>query len=52
MAECDRLRKLGVKRIMLKTGDGLRELAMAIKWGSKAKIDLLTIDGAPGRHRH
>jgi len=26
----------------------LRELAMAIKWSSKAKIDLLTIDGAPG----
>jgi glutamate synthase domain-containing protein 2 len=49
MAECDRLRKLGFKRITLKTGAyGLRELAMAIKWGSKAKIDLLTIDGAPG----
>jgi glutamate synthase domain-containing protein 2 len=26
----------------------MRELAMAIKWSSKAKIDLLTIDGAPG----
>ena len=49
MAECDRLRKLGFKRITLKTGAyGLRELAMALKWGSKAKIDLLTIDGAPG----
>ena len=49
MAECDRLRKLGFKRITLKTGAySLRELAMAIKWGSKAKIDLLTIDGAPG----
>jgi glutamate synthase domain-containing protein 2 len=48
-AEIDRLRKLGFKRITLKTGAyGLRELAMAIKWGSKAKIDLLTIDGAPG----
>ena len=48
-AEVDRLRKLGFKRITLKTGAyGLRELAMAIKWGSKAKIDLLTIDGAPG----
>jgi len=48
-AECDRLRKLGFKRITLKTGAyGLRELAMALKWGSKAKIDLLTIDGAPG----
>jgi glutamate synthase domain-containing protein 2 len=48
-AEVERLRKLGFKRITLKTGAyGLRELAMAIKWGSKAKIDLLTIDGAPG----
>ncbi len=48
-AEVQRLRALGFKRITLKTGAyGLRELAMAIKWGSKAKIDLLTIDGAPG----
>jgi glutamate synthase domain-containing protein 2 len=48
-AEVARLRKLGFKRITLKTGAyGLRELAMALKWGSKAKIDLLTIDGAPG----
>jgi glutamate synthase domain-containing protein 2 len=40
---------LGFKRITLKTGAyGLRELAMALKWGSEAKIDLLTIDGAPG----
>jgi glutamate synthase domain-containing protein 2 len=47
--EVNRLRDLGFKRITLKTGAyGLRELAMAIKWGSKAKIDLLTIDGAPG----
>ena len=49
LAECNRLRKLGFKRITLKTGAyGLRELAMAIKWCSKAKIDLLTIDGASG----
>jgi len=49
LAECDRLRNLGFERITLKTGAyPLRELAMAIKWGSKAKIDLLTIDGAPG----
>ncbi|MFH1097879.1 MAG: FMN-binding glutamate synthase family protein [Candidatus Desantisbacteria bacterium] len=48
-AEVNRLRQLGFKRITLKTGAyGLRELAMAIKWCSKAKIDLLTIDGAPG----
>ncbi|GIM29255.1 archaeal-type glutamate synthase [NADPH] [Clostridium polyendosporum] len=49
LAEVERLRKLGFKRITLKTGAyGLRELAMAIKWSSKAKIDLLTIDGASG----
>jgi glutamate synthase domain-containing protein 2 len=48
-AEVKRLRGLGFKRITLKTGSyGLRELAMAIKWGSKAKIDLLTIDGSGG----
>jgi glutamate synthase domain-containing protein 2 len=47
--EVKRLRKIGFKRITLKTGAyGLRELAMAIKWSSRAKIDLLTIDGAPG----
>ncbi|MCK5577514.1 MAG: FMN-binding glutamate synthase family protein [Dehalococcoidales bacterium] len=47
--EVQRLRDLGFKRITLKTGAyGLRELAMAIKWSSKARIDLLTIDGAPG----
>ena len=47
--EVERLRRLGYKRITLKTGAyGLRELAMAIKWCSRAKIDLLTIDGAPG----
>ncbi|MBC3804204.1 FMN-binding glutamate synthase family protein [Acetobacterium fimetarium] len=47
--EVERLRALGYKRITLKTGAyGLRELAMALKWCSKAKIDLLTIDGAPG----
>ena len=48
-AEVQRLRDLGFKRVTLKTGAyGLRELAMAIKWGSRARIDLLTIDGAPG----
>ena len=49
LAEVERLRKLGFKRITLKTGAySLRELAMAIKWGARAKIDLLTVDGAPG----
>lgn len=48
-AEIERLRKLGFKRITLKTGAySLRELAMAIKWGANAKIDLLTIDGSSG----
>ncbi len=47
--EVERLHNLGFKRIILKTGAyGLRELAMAIKWSSKAKIDLLTIDGSSG----
>jgi glutamate synthase domain-containing protein 2 len=47
--EVERLRKLGFKRITLKTGAySLRELAMAIAWCSKAQVDLLTIDGAPG----
>ncbi len=49
MREVERLRKLGAKRITLKTGAyPMRELAMAIKWSSDAGIDLLTIDGAPG----
>jgi len=48
-AEVKRLRDIGFKRVTLKTGAyGLRELAMAIKWSSRAKIDLLTIDGASG----
>lgn len=47
--EVERLRSLGAKRVTLKTGAyPMRELAMAIKWSSEAKIDLLTIDGAPG----
>jgi glutamate synthase domain-containing protein 2 len=49
LAEVQRLREIGFKRITLKTGAyGLRELAMAIKWSSKANIDLLTIDGSGG----
>ncbi|MFC2163150.1 FMN-binding glutamate synthase family protein [Candidatus Altiarchaeota archaeon] len=49
MEEADRLRGLGFKRITLKTGAyGLPELAMAMRWSSEAKIDMLTIDGAPG----
>lgn len=49
MQEVERLRKIGFKRITLKTGAySMRELAMALKYSSAAKIDLLTIDGAPG----
>ena len=49
LAECERLRKLGFERITLKTGAySPVELAMAIRYGAEAKIDLLTIDGAPG----
>ncbi len=47
--EVERVRSLGAKRVTLKTGAyPMRELAMAIRWSSDAKIDLLTIDGAPG----
>jgi glutamate synthase domain-containing protein 2 len=49
MKEVERLRKLGAKRVTLKTGAyPIRELAMAIKWASQAKLDLLTVDGAAG----
>jgi glutamate synthase domain-containing protein 2 len=49
MNEVQRLRDIGAKRVTLKTGAyGMRELAMAIKWSSDAKIDMLTIDGAGG----
>lgn len=49
MREVDRVRKLGAKRVTLKTGAyPMRELAMAIRWASDARIDLVTIDGAPG----
>jgi len=49
LAEVKRLRKMGFKRITLKTGAySMLELAMAIKYSSEANIDLLTIDGAPG----
>ncbi len=47
--EVERLRKVGFKRITLKTGAySAVELAMALRYCAEAKIDLLTIDGAPG----
>ncbi len=49
LVEVDRLRGLGFKRITLKTGAySAMELAMALRYGAEAKLDLLTIDGAPG----
>ncbi|MFW6133947.1 MAG: FMN-binding glutamate synthase family protein [Elusimicrobiota bacterium] len=49
LKEVERLRNLGFKRITLKTGAySPVELAMALRYGSEAKLDLITIDGAPG----
>lgn len=49
MASVNYLRKLGYKRITLKTGSyGMEALAMAIKFATEAKLDLLTIDGSGG----
>ncbi len=49
MNSVDYLRKLGYKRISLKTGSyGMEALAMSIKYASEAKLDLLTIDGSGG----
>lgn len=49
LEEVDRLRALGFKRITLKTGAySMVELAMALRYGADAKLDLLTIDGASG----
>jgi len=43
------LRKVGAKRISLKTGAYRpADLARAVKFASQAKIDLLTVDGAGG----
>jgi len=49
MAEVERLRSLGAERVTLKTGAyPMRELAMALRWSSDARVDLVTIDGASG----
>ena len=49
MTEVQYLRGLGYKRITLKTGSyGMEALAMAIKFATEAKLDLLTIDGSGG----
>ncbi len=49
MKTIEYLRKLGYKKITLKTGSyGMEGLAMAIKLATEAKLDLLTIDGSGG----
>ncbi|OPJ65393.1 glutamate synthase-related protein [Clostridium chromiireducens] len=49
MKSVEYLRGLGYKRITLKTGSyGMEALAMAIKFATEAKLDLLTIDGSGG----
>ncbi len=43
------LRKIGYKRISLKTGSyGMEALAMAIKFATDSGLDLLTVDGSGG----
>jgi len=49
LKEIERLRQLGFKRITLKTGAySAVDLAMALRFGAEAKLDLITVDGAPG----
>lgn len=49
MRTVEYLRKLGFKRISLKTGAyGNEALAMALRYSADANLDLLTIDGAGG----
>jgi glutamate synthase domain-containing protein 2 len=49
MEEVERLRGLGFNHISLKTGAySAVELAMALRYGAGAGLDLITIDGAPG----
>ena len=49
MQRVEELRKAGAKYVFLKTGAYRPvDLARAVKYASKAKIDLLTVDGAGG----
>ncbi|MCP4751034.1 MAG: FMN-binding glutamate synthase family protein [Proteobacteria bacterium] len=49
MSSVEYFRKLGFKRISLKTGAyGNEGLAMALRYSADANLDLLTIDGAGG----
>jgi glutamate synthase domain-containing protein 2 len=49
MSEIAHLRKIGYKRISLKTGSyGMEALAMSLKYATDAGLDLLTVDGSSG----
>ncbi len=49
MQSVDYLRRIGYKRISLKTGSyGMEALAMSIKFATDAGLDLLTVDGSGG----
>jgi hypothetical protein len=49
MQSVEYLRKIGYRRISLKTGSyGMEALAMAIKFATDAGLDLLTVDGSGG----
>jgi hypothetical protein len=49
MKSIDYLRKIGYKRITLKTGSyDMEGLAMAVRYAADANLDLLTIDGSGG----
>jgi hypothetical protein len=49
MESVEYLRKIGFKRVSLKTGSyGMEALAMSIKYASDAGLDLLTVDGSGG----
>lgn len=49
MQRVDELRRAGAKYVFLKTGAYRpTDLARAVKYASKAKLDLLTVDGAGG----
>ena len=49
MTSVEYLRSLGFRRITMKIGSyGMKELAMAIKFATDARLDLLSIDGSGG----
>jgi len=49
LKEVERLRSIGFKRITLKMGAySAVDLALALRFGAEAKLDLITIDGAGG----